>query len=159
MATETDQLTIESGHFLNLSDQDILIQYCLQNKVNKVTIDELLKRSFNSLEALKLVAMEDLSSQNISIGQRRLIHHIAQALKSDNAPWELDVFFFKKLDKLAIIYVIIINYDVLLHTYMSKHFSIIWFQVSKSLFLVLCYPCFATPSSFRTQSELGGVAP
>ena len=85
MATETDQLTIESGHVSDLSDQDILIQYCLQNKVNKVAVDELLKRGFDSLEALKLVAMEDLSSQNIPMGQRRLIHHIAQALKSDDA--------------------------------------------------------------------------
>ena len=33
-----------------MSDQDILIQYCLQNKVNKNAVDELLKRGFDSLK-------------------------------------------------------------------------------------------------------------
>ena len=64
----------------DLNDQDVLIQYCLTNKVNKIAIDELLKRGFDSLEALKLVTMEDMSSVNIPMGQRRLIFHIAQAL-------------------------------------------------------------------------------
>lgn len=67
-----------------LSDQDLLIQYCLQNKVNKTAIDELLKRGYDSLDALKLVNMEDLSSQHIPMGQRRLIFHIAQALTNDD---------------------------------------------------------------------------
>ena len=74
--SDTDDTAIVS----DLSDQDLLIQYCLQNKVNKTAIDELLKRGFDSLEALKLVNLEDLSSQNIPMGQRRLIYHIAQAL-------------------------------------------------------------------------------
>lgn len=64
----------------DLNDQDVMIQYCLTNKVNKIAIDELLKRGFESLEALKLVTMEDMSSVNIPMGQRRLIFHIAQAL-------------------------------------------------------------------------------
>lgn len=64
----------------DLYDQDVMIQYCLTNKVNKVAIDELLKRGFDSLEALKLVTMEDMSSVNIPMGQRRLLFHIAQAL-------------------------------------------------------------------------------
>ena len=69
----------------DMSDMDILIQYCLENKVNKTAVDELLKRGFDSLDALKLVNMEDLSSQHIPMGQRRLIFHIAQALnKADN---------------------------------------------------------------------------
>ena len=67
----------------DLSDQDILIKYCLQSKVNKTAIDELLKRGYDSLDALKLVNIEDLSSQNIPMGQRRLICHIAQALFND----------------------------------------------------------------------------
>ena len=66
----------------DLSDEDVLIQYCLQNKINKTAIDELLKRGFDSLEALKLVKMEDLSSQFIPMGQRRLIFHIAQTLRA-----------------------------------------------------------------------------
>ena len=68
----------------DLSDQDILIKYCLQSKVNKTAIDELLKRGYDSLDALKLVNIEDLSSQNIPMGQRRLICHIAQALITDD---------------------------------------------------------------------------
>ena len=68
-----------------MSDMDILIQYYLENKVNKIAVDELLKQGFDSLDMLKLVNMEDLSSQHIPMGQRRLIFHIAQALnKADN---------------------------------------------------------------------------
>ena len=35
----------------DMSDMDILIQYCLENKVNKTAVDELLKRGFDSLDA------------------------------------------------------------------------------------------------------------
>ena len=38
-----------------LSDEDRVINYCLQNKVSKIAIDELLKLGFTSLEALRLV--------------------------------------------------------------------------------------------------------
>lgn len=69
----------------DLSDQDMLIQYCLQNKINKTAVDELLKRGYDSLDALKLVNIEDLGSQNIPMGQRRLILHIAQALNENEA--------------------------------------------------------------------------
>ena len=68
----------------DLSDQDLLIKYCLQSKVNKTAIDKLLKRGYDSLDALKLVNIEDLSSQNIPMGQRRLIYHIAQALINED---------------------------------------------------------------------------
>ena len=67
----------------DMSDQDILIKYCLDNKINKTTLDELMQRGFDSLDALKLVNMEDLSSQNIPMGQRRLIFHITQALNTN----------------------------------------------------------------------------
>ena len=67
----------------DLSDQDVMIQYCLENKINKTAIDELLKRGFDSLNALRLVNIEDLSSQNIPMGQRRLIFHIAQVLNNE----------------------------------------------------------------------------
>ena len=70
---------------VTVSDMDILIQYYLKNKVNKTAVDELLKRGFDSLDTLKLVNMEDLSSQHIPIGQWLLIFHIAKALnKADN---------------------------------------------------------------------------
>ena len=67
----------------DMSDQDILIKYCLDNKINKTALDELMKRRFDSLDALKLVNMEDLSSQNIPMGQRRVIFHVAQALNTN----------------------------------------------------------------------------
>ena len=68
----------------DLSDQDIIISYCLENKVSKTAIDELLKRGYDSLAALRLVNIEDLSSQNIPMGQRRLIVHIAHTLGADD---------------------------------------------------------------------------
>ena len=86
MATESE----ETGTVTEMSDMDILIQYCLENKVNKTAVDELLKRGFDSLEALKLVNMEDLSSQHIPMGQRRLIFHIAQELKSNTTSGSAD---------------------------------------------------------------------
>lgn len=69
----------------DLTDQDIMVQFCLENKVSKTAIDELLKRGYDSLAALRLVNIEDLSSQNIPMGQRRLIYHIAQALTVDDS--------------------------------------------------------------------------
>ncbi|MEW8561399.1 MAG: hypothetical protein AB2541_04815, partial [Candidatus Thiodiazotropha sp.] len=73
----------------DLSDQDIMIRYCLESKINKTAIDELLKRGFDSLNALRLVNIEDLSSQNIPMGQRRLIFHIAQALNNETTSGQL----------------------------------------------------------------------
>ena len=46
-------------------------------KIAKPVIDELLKRGFNSLEALLLIVMVDLVYQNSSQPERRLILHIA----------------------------------------------------------------------------------
>ena len=63
-----------------LTDEEIVTQFCLQNKVSKTATDELLKRGFTSLEALKLVQLDDLSSEKIPRGQRRLIQHIVQSL-------------------------------------------------------------------------------
>ena len=48
-----------------LSNEDIVMQFCLQNKVNKTVPEELLKRGFTSLEALKLVQMDDQNSDKI----------------------------------------------------------------------------------------------
>ena len=58
----------------------MVTQFCIQNKVTKTATDELLKRGFNSLEALKLVELDDLSSEKIPRGQRRLIMHIVRTL-------------------------------------------------------------------------------
>ena len=71
----------------DLSDQDILIKYCLQSKVVKIAINELLKHGYDSLDALKLVNIKDLSNQNIPMSQRRLICHIAQTLDDQDVNW------------------------------------------------------------------------
>ena len=80
-----EQIAVENVTVSDLSDSDVLIQYCLQNNVNKIAVDKLLKRGYVSLDALRLVAMEDLSSQNIPMGQQRLIFHLAQALKASDS--------------------------------------------------------------------------
>ena len=51
----------------DLSDQDVLIQYCLQSKVDKTAMDELLKRGYDSLDAFKLVNIEQ-STNCLSLG-------------------------------------------------------------------------------------------
>ena len=66
---------------MDLSDTDLVINYCLQNKVDKMAVDELLKRGYTSLKALQLIEAEDLSRLKIPRGQRRMIFHIAGALK------------------------------------------------------------------------------
>lgn len=75
--------TAESGQARvgDLSDEDMVIKYCLENKISKTAVDELLKRGFTSLEALRLVDISDLVGPKIPEGQRRLIVHIAAALK------------------------------------------------------------------------------
>ena len=74
------------GVVTDLADEDVVINFCLQNKITKSAIDELLKRGFNSLEALSLVIMDDLISPKIPVGQRRLILHIAGSLKQKPSP-------------------------------------------------------------------------
>ena len=73
----------ENVESVTLSDEEMVVQFCFQNKVNKTATDELLKRGFTSLEALKLVELDDLSSEKIPRGQRRLIMHIVQTLLHD----------------------------------------------------------------------------
>lgn len=88
---ESNQIVAEIGvdagqaSLSDLSDKDVVINYCLQNKVEKGAIDELLKRGYTSLEALRLVEVEDLVSPKIPKGQRRLIITIADALKTGTA--------------------------------------------------------------------------
>ena len=62
-----------------------MTQFCLANKVSKTATEEIIKRGFTSLEALKLVEMDDLSSEKIPKGQRRLIMHITRSLLHHHA--------------------------------------------------------------------------
>ena len=48
-----------------ITDEERVVQFCLQNKVSKSATDELIKRGFTSLEALKLVELDDLGSEKI----------------------------------------------------------------------------------------------
>ena len=56
------------------------MQFCTQNKVHNVAMDELIKQGFTLLEALKLMKLDDLGSDKIPRGQRRLILHIVETL-------------------------------------------------------------------------------
>ena len=69
----------------DLSDEDMVINYSLQNKIPKRVIDELLKKGFTSLEAFRLVEMDDLTEPTIPKGQHGLIIHIAAALQQAGA--------------------------------------------------------------------------
>lgn len=68
----------------DLSASDQMIKFCLDNIIQKPVIDELLDRGFDSLPALSLVDQEDLKSQKIPVGQRRLILHITKSLRSSD---------------------------------------------------------------------------
>ena len=72
------------------SDEELVTEFCLANKVSKTATEELLKRGFTSLEALKLVEMDNLSSEKIPKGQRRLIMHITRALLHQDAAGSVD---------------------------------------------------------------------
>ena len=63
-----------------MSDEEMVVHFCTSNKVSKSAADELLKRGFTSLEALKLVHIDDLASDKIPRGQRHLILHIVDTL-------------------------------------------------------------------------------
>ena len=79
---EDNENRVETGQasVSDLSDEDLVIIYCLQNKIAKGAIDELLKRGYTSLEALSLVDMSDLVSPKIPRGQRRLTRASEQGL-------------------------------------------------------------------------------
>lgn len=62
------------------SDTDIVIQFLLANKVSRQSVDEVIKRGYTSLQALKLVDIKDLNTPVIPLGQRRLIAHVASAI-------------------------------------------------------------------------------
>ena len=74
--------TVGTGTVSDLGDADKVIKYCLENKIDKCVIDELLNRGYTSMEAFKLLDMEDLQTPKIPKGQRRLLIHIASSLAS-----------------------------------------------------------------------------
>ena len=48
---ENEEQTVETLEVSELSDTEVAINYCLQNKIPETRIDELLKRGFMSLKA------------------------------------------------------------------------------------------------------------
>lgn len=78
MSVETEE--VETGHVSDLTPKDELIQFCLENNVQKGVINELLEKGFDSLNTLKLVEADDIRSQKIPIGQRKLLLHLAKTL-------------------------------------------------------------------------------
>ena len=64
----------------DLTPKDLLIQFCLEDNVQKGVINELLEKGFASLYTLKLVEADDIRSQKILTGQRKLLLHLARAL-------------------------------------------------------------------------------
>ena len=75
MQDEMNEITVTT-----MSAEDQMIKFCLDNNVQRTVVDELLDRGFDSLTALSLVDAEDLKSQRIPVGQRRLILHISKSL-------------------------------------------------------------------------------
>lgn len=80
--TNEVEVSAENINIAEMSDEDVVIQFLLDNKVQKPAIDEVIKRGFTSLEALKLIEGDDLNSARIAVGQRKLILHVTQTLKS-----------------------------------------------------------------------------
>ena len=63
-----------------MSSSDQVIKFLLDNKIQRSVVDEILERGFDSLEALSLLDPEDIKSQKIPVGQRRLLVHVAKSL-------------------------------------------------------------------------------
>ena len=81
---EANAISVEglsSVRVSDLSDTDKVINYCLENKIDKDIIDEILVRGYTSMEAFVLLDMADIQSPKIPKGQRRLLVHIAEALR------------------------------------------------------------------------------
>ena len=89
MTNETGSSTSQEAIVVR-SDEELVTDFCLANKVSRTATEELLRRGFNSLEALKLVEMDDLSSEKIPRGQRRLIIHITRALLQQDSDGSAD---------------------------------------------------------------------
>ena len=79
--------TAGTGTVSDMGDADQVIKFCLDNKIDKSVIDEILNQGYTSMEAFKLIDMEDLQTPKIPKGQWRLLLHIAKSLASP-APTE-----------------------------------------------------------------------
>ncbi|MEW8546117.1 MAG: hypothetical protein AB2693_21565 [Candidatus Thiodiazotropha sp.] len=58
------------------------MQFLLENKVSRQAVDEVIKRGYTSLQALRLIDIRDLDTPVIPLGQRRLIPHVASAINT-----------------------------------------------------------------------------
>jgi len=54
--------------------------WCDGNGLKKATVDELEKNDLDILEALKLVAAEDIATLELTLGQRKLLLQAVQGL-------------------------------------------------------------------------------
>ena len=59
---------------------DIVIQFLLENKVRRQAVDEVIKRGYTNLQALRLTDIKDHNTPIIPLCQRRLIVHVASAI-------------------------------------------------------------------------------
>lgn len=64
----------------DMSSADHVIKFLMENKIQCGVIDEIIERGFDSLEALSLLDAEDIKSQKIPVGQRRLLLHVVKSL-------------------------------------------------------------------------------
>ena len=71
---------MQSCSVSNMGEADKVIKFCLDNKIDKAVIDEIINRGYTSLEALALIDISNLQSPKIPKGQRRLLFHIAKKL-------------------------------------------------------------------------------
>lgn len=76
----------ETGTVSDMTPSDLVIKFLLENKIQRGVVDDMLERGFDSLEALSLLDPEDVKSQKIPVGQRRLLLHIAKSLGTNGAP-------------------------------------------------------------------------
>ena len=70
----------QTGFVSELTPKDQLIKFCMDNNVQKGVINELLEKGFDSLNTFRLVEADDIRSQKIPIGQRKLLLHLAKSL-------------------------------------------------------------------------------
>lgn len=81
MATNTSEIAEGANPTVSdMSPTDHVIKFLLENQIQRGVIDEILERGFDSLQALSLMDAEDIKSQRIPVGQRRLLVHLAKSL-------------------------------------------------------------------------------
>ena len=58
---------------------DQVIKFLIDNKVQKAVIDEIIEWGLDSLEALSLLDPKDVKTQNIPVGQRKLLLYVVKS--------------------------------------------------------------------------------